>query len=606
MELKLAVAAEVFHIFLVKPTHYDKYGCPIQWFRSIIPSNSLACVYGLALDCEEREVLGDEVEFKITLVDEVNQRVRPGRMIAAARKDNARAPLCLIGGQSNQFPRAMDIAHPFLEAGIPVCIGGFHVSGCLSMLKEMPSDLRQAQDKGVSFFLGEAEGGRLDQVFQDAFADQLKPVYNHLAALPGMEGTPVPFVPKDVAERAIIDISSFDLGRGCPFQCSFCSIINVHGRQSRFRSADDLEAIVRRNVGMGINYFFVTDDNLARNKNWEEAFDRLIKLREEEDIKIEMVIQVDTMCHKIPGFIDKAVRAGAAHIFIGLENINPANLIAAKKLQNRITEYREMFLAWKKHPVFITCGYIVGFPFDTKETVLRDVEIIKNELPLDAIYFTYLTPLPGSEDHKKLYEAGEFLDPDMNKYDLHQRVSHHPVMPDQEWEEAVESAWEAYYTPEHMKTVLRRVFGTGSNRRVFTTERMVWHYFFAKGHFSHYKMEGGFFPLRFRKDRRPSFKRENPLVFYPRYAFDFVRLVAGYTKVWVWFRWELEKLRRDPEANNYRDEALTPVIAEETKTSRLLTETTGGAESVAREKKKFDIIANAKKRAATTAESVSL
>ncbi|MEM7424980.1 MAG: radical SAM protein [Pseudomonadota bacterium] len=602
----MAQAAKVFHIFLVKPTHYDKYGYPIQWFRSIIPSNSLACVYGLTLDCIERKILGDDVDVKITLVDEVNQRVRPDKLIAKARRDGAPAALFLIGVQSNQFPRSMDIAEPFLDAGIPVCVGGFHVSGCISMLSQMPEDLREAQEKGVSFFLGEAEGGRLDDVLKDAYAGAFKPVYDHLANLPNMEETPIPFVPKDVAKRAIIDISSFDLGRGCPFQCSFCSIINVHGRQSRFRTADDLEAIVRRNVEMGINYFFVTDDNLARNKNWEVAFDRLIKLREEEGIKIEMVIQVDTMCHKIPGFIDKAVRAGAAHIFIGLENINPANLIAAKKLQNRITEYREMFLAWKKHPVFITCGYIVGFPFDTPETVVRDVEIIKNELPLDAIYFTYLTPLPGSEDHKNLYEAGEFLDPDMNKYDLHQRVSHHPVMSDEEWEAAVDAAWEAYYTPEHMKTVLKRVFGTGSNRRVFTAERMVWHYYFAKGPFNHYKMEGGFIPLRFRKDRRPTFKREHPLVFYPRYAYDLVRMVGGYMKVWGWFRWELQKLRRNPEAKNYRDAAIAPVVADEIETSRLLTETTGGAESVAREKKKFDIIANAKRRAAKSVDAAAV
>ncbi len=69
-------------------------------------------------------------------------------------------------------------------------------------------------------------------------------------------------------------------GRGCPYQCSFCTIINVQGRKSRFRTADDLERIVRENYAQGIKRFFITDDNFARNTNWEALFDRIIELRE--------------------------------------------------------------------------------------------------------------------------------------------------------------------------------------------------------------------------------------------------------------------------------------------------------------------------------------
>ena len=74
--------------------------------------------------------------------------------------------------------------------------------------------------------------------------------------------------------------SSFDLGRGCPFQCSFCTIINVQGRKSRFRTPDDVEHILRQNWKQGIDRFFITDDNFARNKDWEAIFDRIIELRE--------------------------------------------------------------------------------------------------------------------------------------------------------------------------------------------------------------------------------------------------------------------------------------------------------------------------------------
>jgi radical SAM superfamily enzyme YgiQ (UPF0313 family) len=192
------------------------------------------------------------------------------------------------------------------------------------------------------------------------------------------------------------NVTTFDAGRGCPFQCSFCTIINVQGRKSRRRSPDDVEHIIRHNLKFGIDRYFITDDNFARNKDWEAIFDRIIELRERDGIDVRFMIQVDTLCHKIPNFIDKAKRAGVTRIFIGLENINPDNLLAAKKRQNKITEYRKMLLAWKAAGIWTYAGYILGFPNDTPESVRHDLEILKRELPLDILEFFFLTPLPGS------------------------------------------------------------------------------------------------------------------------------------------------------------------------------------------------------------------
>ena len=124
----------------------------------------------------------------------------------------------------------------------------------------------------------------------------------------------------------------------------------------------DVERILRKNFEHGIDRFFITDDNFARNKDWEPIFDRIIKLREEDGMDVRFLIQVDTLCHKIPNFVAKAKRAGVTRIFIGLENINPDNLLAAKKRQNKITEYRNMLLAWKAVGIWTYAGYILGFP----------------------------------------------------------------------------------------------------------------------------------------------------------------------------------------------------------------------------------------------------
>jgi hypothetical protein len=63
-----------------------------------------------------------------------------------------------------------------VRAGLPVCIGGFHVSGCTAMLPEMPQEMREAAALGISFFAGEAEHGRLDRVIRDAWEGSLQPL----------------------------------------------------------------------------------------------------------------------------------------------------------------------------------------------------------------------------------------------------------------------------------------------------------------------------------------------------------------------------------------------------------------------------------------------
>jgi hypothetical protein len=100
--------------------------------------------------------------------DETNRRIRTDRIVRMVRRAGGRALVGLVGVQSNEFPRAVDLARPFLPAGLPVCIGGFHVSGSIAMLPEMPEEMREAAALGISFFSGEAEHGRLDQVIRDA------------------------------------------------------------------------------------------------------------------------------------------------------------------------------------------------------------------------------------------------------------------------------------------------------------------------------------------------------------------------------------------------------------------------------------------------------
>lgn len=552
-------------LVLIKPSHYDNDGYVIQWFRSAMPSNTLAVLYGLALDCKERQTLGPDVDLEITAIDETNTRVRVDRLIGELR--GRKSLVALVGVQSNQYPRSMDLARRFRAADIAVAIGGFHVSGTLSMLPGIQPEVQEAMDLGISLFAGEAEG-RFEQVLSDAWNGTLKPLYNFMDDLPSLSGVPTPLLPASRIKRTGGTITSFDAGRGCPFQCSFCTIINVQGRKSRRRTPDEIEQIVRSNLAQGINRFFITDDNFARNTDWEPVFDRLIAMREGEKANIKFIIQVDTMCHRLPRFIEKAGRAGVARVFIGLESINPDSLKSAKKKQNKIAEYRKMLLEWKKARVTVFAGYILGFPGETPETIRRDIEVIRRELPIDLLEFHCLTPLPGSEDHQKLFKNGTYLDPDLNKYDLEHVVTTHSNMTVAEWRRAYDEAWDIFYAPEHIRTVMRRAAATGINagNMMFL---LLWYWACEKLEKVH-PLQGGYFRRKYRKDRRPGMPVENPLVFYPKYAaelvYKHVRL-AGQIVRYGRFRYQL---KRDPEAKNYMDVALTPVLEEDTSTLELL------------------------------------
>lgn len=549
-----------FQLTLIKPSHYDKDGYVIQWWKAWIPSNSLAALYGLALDSAARKALGPDVEIEIDAYDEMNIVIPFKKIIARHKAAEVDGPesgglVCLVGVQSNQYPRALEIARRFREAGLQVAIGGFHVSGCLFMLPGVHESLQKAIEMGCSLFAGEAEE-YLDRVLADAADRKLEPIYNTMAQLPELQGAVTPFLPERLVRRYDGLVSSFDAGRGCPFQCSFCTIINVQGRKSRYRSADDVEKLIRANHAQGITHYFITDDNFARNKNWEAIFDRMAELRA-EGIDIRFLIQVDVLAHKIPNFIEKAKKAGCTSVFVGLENINPANLKEMKKNQNKITEYRRMFQQWRAQQVITYAGFIMGLPNDTPETVKRDLEIIQREIPVDMIEISILTPLPGSEDHKNLYTQGVWMDPDLNKYDLECVTFDHPLMSREELQQAYWDAWDHYYSMEHAETLMRRALVDGI-KPVRIWQHLLQIYGAMRFERLH-PQQCGYFRRRVRSERRPEFPRENALIFYPK---NIARTLRNYGAIGL-YAWKLHRLRRrieaDPEAKKYTDLALTPV-----------------------------------------------
>ncbi|MDP1908749.1 MAG: hypothetical protein Q8K85_10640, partial [Hyphomicrobium sp.] len=231
------------------------------------------------------------------------------------------------------------------------------------------------------------------------------------------------------------------------------------------------------------------------------------------------------------------------------------------------TEYREMLQMWRNHGAITYAGYILGFPADSKESIARDIEIIKRKLPVDILEFFFLTPLPGSEDHKTLWTKGVWMDPDMNKYDLNHICTPHPKMSREEWDRAYRHAWQRYYTLPHIETVLRRVAATKANA---SNALFLITWFMGSINIEHiHPLESGFLRLRFRRDRRPGFAREPVWSFYPKYAAEIASKLVRWTALYFKLRRIYLGIKTDPNRYSYTDTAMTAVAADEAETHEL-------------------------------------
>ena len=244
-------------------------------------------------------------------------------------------------------------------------------------------------------------------------------------------------------------------------------------------------------------------------------------------------------------------------MFIGLENVNPANLKDAKKRQNKITEYRVMLQAWKKWHVITYAGYILGFPTDTPERIMHDIDVVKRELPVDILEFFFLTPLPGSEDHQKLHRAGVEMDGDLNKYDLNHYTTAHPNMSKAQFEKVYADAWSRYYSLDHVETIMRRAAASGiSTAQVLLL--CTWFMGALKIEGVH-PLEVGWIRKKSRLNRRSGMKIEPAALFYPKYYLELAWKLSRWA--WLYFRFGLKQLKveRDPGRHAYADLAMSPV-----------------------------------------------
>ncbi len=196
-----------------------------------------------------REVFGS-LPIEVTTFDETAEKVPLSKIIRWSKEPGTKLLVCLVGVQTNQFPRAMDMAKTFRSDGITVIMGGFHTSGTINMLSDQEPDIQELYREGICIVSGEVEG-KWEGILADYLNGQLKPLYSFaqdLQNLVDIEDAPLPRTSaKTMKHFAYPSFATADTSRGCPFACTFCTIINVQGRKMRERSPESIAAMMRRN-----------------------------------------------------------------------------------------------------------------------------------------------------------------------------------------------------------------------------------------------------------------------------------------------------------------------------------------------------------------------
>jgi len=531
-------------VILINPSRYDDDGYVIRYMKGVLPCNTLTCMRSLTLAFADRWKHDRNIDIDIKMYDEVVETI-PFSKISRWNRHGHRVVAAIVGVQSNQFPRASDLAKRLTDLGVKTLIGGFHVSGILALFGDPSPEIQELMDYGVTIVQGEAES-RWENILAEVLEDSGKALYRQ-ETYPDISEMTVPSQDDSYLKNfALPNMGTLDCSRGCPFGCTFCTVINVQGRKMRYRTGESVLETIRINQKHGITRYFFTDDNFSRNPEWETIFDGIASLNECDNMGISFMMQIDTRSHTIPNFVDKASRAGCTQVFIGMESLNPKNLAAVKKNQNKVEDYAEFIDSWHRVGVMTHVGYIIGFPYDTVESVRDDIRRLMNEIKVDQASFFMLTPLPGSADHYNNVQNGTLMDPDLSKYDSFHAAMEHPLMTEKEWFQAYDESWEAFYSYDNLKKVLMRA-GTKEYWNIF--KNIMWY----KNSLlePRHPMVAGFVRRKHRTDVRPGTEIIPPLRFHLNRTRDFL---SGFKKrIQLFF--ELEELwlaTRKPDDPTFR------------------------------------------------------
>lgn len=522
-------------VALVHPSNYDHADLSggssyVQTYtRGVIPCNTLRVLQSLTEEALGRPFYARMDTELYIFEDNIRSSQKAfRRLLKRFPSEDVLLVVGLVGVQTNQFPRALDLCRSALSCGARVVWGGPHITASINTsLKgisaidpmrpgvasphRMPDEIQLILDTpGVVVFHGDADANDAwAHVLEDLVEGREKNYYE--AGLSGDLSDPGAIYESRYLRAFAAPVAAVDTERGCPFKCKFCAAIQAHGRKVRSRDPQALVDWVRRQCdshGKFVTILFASD-NLARNPHWRELLSGLKRLHD-EGYRFSIWAEADVLCNSGPnaGFLEAYAAAGGRGLFFGIESMNSKNILVADKKQNSVDRLPLFFAECRSHGIAPEGGYMIGFEHDTPESIREDVKLLIQAGMSRASFFVK-TLLPGSQDWAEAVMAGRSMNPDLNNYDSTVVSYEHEQMTREEWERAYNQAVRQFYSMDNMINTL--ISYKDSSARWRLVKAFLWYrwaYLVEKAH----PMTAGLYRYRPFAERRPGYSQDSLLL----------------------------------------------------------------------------------------------
>lgn len=407
-------------------------------------------------------------EHEVILIDGNAKAMTRAELVRFCKDENI--GLVGIGSMTRMVARAYRVADALRGAGIPVVMGGPHVTECPDEALGRDGGPRHAD----AVALGEADE-YWAQMVEDAAKGELKEVYQPEIDAKGNDKKPslqpyphIPWESLDLEQFSLVPkflrpfMSKFgtgwgkffvvpiETGRGCPYGCEFCTVTGFFGDSIRFRTNESvveellrLKARAKREKGQ-IAVFFI-DDNLAINK---KRLKSLLRDMIAAGAQLPWVAQISANLLADEELVDLIADAGGKWIFIGMESIDPANMADVNKTFSKPANYKGVLEGLARRNIYAITSFIFGMDNDTVGVARRTVEEIESWAPGLPV-FGQLTPFPATPLYDRLEKAGRLHRPKHWLEFAPFVMAHNPLkMTIDEAKAETFRAWSASYSPE--------------------------------------------------------------------------------------------------------------------------------------------------------------
>jgi radical SAM superfamily enzyme YgiQ (UPF0313 family) len=419
-----AVAPTSLRVVIVKPGKYAADGFVERFRRGFMPNSTVPHLASMT----PRLVGGRRCE-----VETIDEYVETdcdylGRFESGPGE---RTLVALVGVQSHQLHRALDLAAYARSRGAQTVIGGPHPMTC---------DTTMLQGHGAAFALSEAET-IWPAILEDALFGELAPAYDGGSRWAGQLDSPVIVPPgKRSLARYAVPMLGIYPARGCPYSCNFCSVIKIAGHRVRSQPVETTLASLRAAKTSGVRFVMFTSDNFNKYPQVDELLEAMIA----ERIELPFFAQCDAQIHRQGDLVARMARAGCHQIFVGAESFDTEVLRGAHKFHNDPSRYAKIVALCRENGITSHFSNILGFPQDTERGILRHLETL-SELAPDVASFYLLTPIPGTEQYDDFRRDGWITETNLDRYDGTCVTWRHPNLPGEELRRLLFRCYREFY-----------------------------------------------------------------------------------------------------------------------------------------------------------------